>query len=118
MWLCSFFLHRARRWPRCERDGKGKGVACALATLHPHPSPLSLDDLCRNIEAQLKTGEGLVLLVTHPKEAFKDVFVFLWGDANAKNLHTDDDGALCERGELDQDGIARGEYFIPAVPGQ
>jgi hypothetical protein len=59
-----------------------------------------------------------VLRVAHPKEAFKDMFVFLRGNANAKILHTDDGGALCVRGKLDPDGIAWGEYFIPAVTGR
>jgi hypothetical protein len=67
--------------------------------VEPTPTPLSThirppcrDNLCRNKEAQPKAREGLVLWITHTKEALKDVFVFLWGNANAKILHADDGG--------------------------
>ena len=54
--------------------------------------------------------EMFVLLVAHPKEALKDLLVFLRGDANAKILHADG-GGIRVRGKLDPDGIGMGRIF-------
>src|SRR5450432_1214414 len=77
------------RWLRSEWDGKEEGGADTRTTFYPHPSPVPFHDLGRNKEAQSQTGERLGRRVTYPKEAFKEVFMFLWSNTNTKILHTD-----------------------------
>jgi hypothetical protein len=108
--LFSFFLYRAHIFLSRERDDKEKGGADTLAAFYPHPSPMTFDNLCRNKEAKAKTWEGPGLWLTHPKEAFEDVLVFLWGNANAKILHADGD-SIGVRCHFHQDGCGLGSIF-------
>src|SRR5260370_27543583 len=103
----SYFPYHAGFWLRCERDGKEKGRADVLATFYPHPSLLPFDNLRRNKEAKSKPRESLRLWVTHTKEAFKEVLMFLWGNANAKILHANGGGVPISC-NLHQDGIGLG----------
>ncbi len=51
-----------------------------------------------------------MLRAAHSKKAFKEMFLFLRGDANAKILHADDGGVFL-RSKRHQDGLGLGRIF-------
>src|ERR1700730_6821060 len=106
----SRFPFRARCCLSCEWDGKKERRASAWATFNPHPPSLTFDDLGGNIEAKPKSRKRRVLRAAHSKKAFKEVFLFLRGDANAKILHADG-GGIFLRSKRNLDGLGLGRIF-------
>src|SRR6185312_13402770 len=105
----SCFPFRARCCLLCEWDGKKVCRASAWTTFNPHPPSLTFDDLGGNIEAKPKSRKRRVLRVAHSKKAFKEMFLFLRGDANTKILHAD--GGVFLRSKRHQDGLGLGRIF-------
>src|SRR5258708_34081311 len=73
--------------------GKGhcKGRAFADGAVHGNGSPMTLDDLCHNVQPHTQTGDGSLLRTSDSIEALKDFVALLSRDAESMIVHTNRD---------------------------